>query len=220
MTNSFWFAIAEQMRKLLIWSIDRFLQVVHSSRSGNSLYSNRLLGDNSWLCFWLDSFISYQPSYSRGGQFPLFNLLHVLVAQISLRYVRQCSQRNICDFVRSTKLYCIELKPLYKLGSGFCQKNETKNLELNISFTFGQPLLLNAGKDLSHWFEPRTYEGDDELEVRLWYHPILRINTYFTPEVCSSGIVLQRYLKTFEWCKGIQSNLKWTVSLSRHFSMI
>lgn len=72
------------------------------------------------------------------------------------------------------------------------KKKETENLELNISFTFGQPLILNAGKDLSHWFEPRTFEGDDELEVRLWYHPILRINTYFTPEVCTSGILLQK----------------------------
>lgn len=55
-----------------------------------------------------------------------------------------------------------------------------------------QPLLENGGEDISHWFEPRTFQADNNgdskqhgtaiaLEMLRWYHPTRRMLTYFTP---------------------------------------
>lgn len=49
-----------------------------------------------------------------------------------------------------------------------------------------QPIIMEAGKDISHWFEPRTFDVDEkeiDVEVLLWFHPVMHINTYFTPQV-------------------------------------
>jgi len=63
---------------------------------------------------------------------------------------------------------------------------------------------MNAGKDISHWFEPRTFEIDDDnvdVEVLLWFHPTMRINTYYTPQVRTLG----------EECYGLVTKVSWTL---------
>jgi hypothetical protein len=46
----------------------------------------------------------------------------------------------------------------------------------------GQLIVRNAGKDVSHWFEPRSFLTD-ELQVVMYFHPVMRINTFYTPLV-------------------------------------
>lgn len=49
-----------------------------------------------------------------------------------------------------------------------------------------EPLLFSAGLDISHWFEPRTFDMDAkeiDTAVLIWFHPTFRINQYFTPQV-------------------------------------
>ncbi|CAK9236499.1 unnamed protein product [Sphagnum tenellum] len=41
-------------------------------------------------------------------------------------------------------------------------------------------IVRNAGKDVSHWFEPRSFLTD-ELQVVMYFHPVMRINTFYTP---------------------------------------
>jgi cytochrome b involved in lipid metabolism len=49
-----------------------------------------------------------------------------------------------------------------------------------------EPIIMNAGKDISHWFEPRTFDMNEkeiDTEVLMWFHPTFRINQYYTPQV-------------------------------------
>nr|PNR30545.1 hypothetical protein PHYPA_026861 [Physcomitrium patens] len=47
-----------------------------------------------------------------------------------------------------------------------------------------EPIIKNAGKDISQWFEPRTFNMDEEIgvEVLLWRHPTMKLSTYYTPQ--------------------------------------
>ncbi|KAG0565578.1 hypothetical protein KC19_8G201200 [Ceratodon purpureus] len=61
-----------------------------------------------------------------------------------------------------------------------------------------KPILTNGGKDISHWFEPRTFHRDInnnkhntdniDLKILLWYHPTRHMFAYFTPQGIFAGM--------------------------------
>lgn len=61
-----------------------------------------------------------------------------------------------------------------------------------------QPIIKNAGKDISQWFEPRTFNMDEEIgvEVLLWRHPTMKLSTYYTPQVHAWELSILLILQT------------------------
>jgi len=62
------------------------------------------------------------------------------------------------------------------------------------SFDLNQPLLQMAGKDISHWFEPRTADMTTGVELLMEFDPQMQITTYCIPP--KVGTIFVQYSNT------------------------
>lgn len=113
------------------------------------------------------------------GIMSLWCIMKVIQTRLSYNTGFRLHSEAFCGLVSSrTDPACIWLPFHVIVKFGICISHR--------SFTCvcDQPLLQNAGKDISHWFEPRTFQTD-MLEVLMWFHPTMRIHTYYCPQVQS-----------------------------------